>query len=126
MHPKYAKILNIAMFLIWQGSQNASFTQNSEYARRCLDKVLNILNMQLHMVLNMPSSGQICQNRMWICSDMLEYVWIYDNKKASEYVSYNKKHRSLYKLMSTYWEIGIFKTCLKIWDGALWKNNCSF
>ena len=64
MHPKYAKILNIAMFLIWQGSQNASFTQNSEYARRCLDRVLNILNMQLHMVLNMPSSGQICQNRM--------------------------------------------------------------
>ena len=50
MHPKYAKILNIAMFLIWQGSQNASFTQNSEYARRCLDRVLNILNMQLHMV----------------------------------------------------------------------------
>ena len=64
MDPKYAKILNIAMFLIWQGFQYASFTQNLEYARMCLDRVLNILNMQLHMVLNMPSYGQICQNRM--------------------------------------------------------------
>ena len=41
--PKYAKIL------IWQGSQYASITQCSEYARICLDRVLNI-----SWVLNMP------------------------------------------------------------------------
>ena len=34
--PKYAKIR------IWQGSQYRSVTQRSEYARICLDRVLNI------------------------------------------------------------------------------------
>ena len=43
-----AKILNMAKFWIQQGSQHASITQDSEYARICLDWVLNIswvLNM---------------------------------------------------------------------------------
>ena len=40
--PKCAKTLNIAKFLIWQGSQNASVTQRSNYPRTCLDRVLNI------------------------------------------------------------------------------------
>ena len=31
--PKYAKILNMAKFSVWQGSQCASVTQRSEYAR---------------------------------------------------------------------------------------------
>ena len=39
---KYAKLLNIAKFWIWQGSQYASVTRRSEYARKCLDRVLNI------------------------------------------------------------------------------------
>ena len=46
--PKYDKILNIAKFWIWQGSQCASVTQRSGYARMCLDRVLNI-----YWVLNM-------------------------------------------------------------------------
>ena len=40
--PKYAKIVNMAKFLIWQGSQYESVTQRSEYARICLDRVLII------------------------------------------------------------------------------------
>ena len=45
---KYAKILNMEKFLIWQGSQYANVTQRSGYARICLDKALNmswVLNM---------------------------------------------------------------------------------
>ena len=34
---KYAKILNMAKFWIWQDSQYASVTQRSECARICLD-----------------------------------------------------------------------------------------
>ena len=34
--PKYGKVLN------WEGSQYASVTRRSEYARICLDRVLNI------------------------------------------------------------------------------------
>ena len=40
--PKYAIILNMAKFWIWQGSQYANVTQRSEYARICLDRVLNV------------------------------------------------------------------------------------
>ena len=40
--PRYAKILNMAKFWLWQGSQYANVTQRSEYARLCLDRVLNI------------------------------------------------------------------------------------
>ena len=39
---KYAKILNMAKFSIWQGSQYANITQRSEYTRICLDRVLNV------------------------------------------------------------------------------------
>ena len=46
--PKYAKILNMAKLCIWQGSQYASATQRSEYARVCL-RVLNTSGVQ-----NMP------------------------------------------------------------------------
>ena len=45
---KYANIVNMAKFWIWQGSQHASVTQRSEYAKIRLSKVLNIsrvLNM---------------------------------------------------------------------------------
>ena len=40
--PKYAKILNMAKFWIWQDSQYASVTQRSGYVRICLGRVLNI------------------------------------------------------------------------------------
>ena len=40
--PTCAKILNMAKFWISHGSQYASITQPSEYARICLDRILNI------------------------------------------------------------------------------------
>ena len=40
--PKYDKILNMAKFRIWQGSQYASVTHRPEYAKIYLDRVLNI------------------------------------------------------------------------------------
>ena len=47
--PKYAEILNMAKFSIWQNSQYARVTQHFEYARICFDRVLSI-----SWVLNMP------------------------------------------------------------------------
>ena len=47
--PKYAKILKMAKFQIWQGSQYVGITQRLEYVWICLDKVLNI-----SWILNMP------------------------------------------------------------------------
>ena len=38
---------------------------------------------------------------------MPEYVWIYDNRQGSEYL-YGA--RSIYNLLSTYREIGVFET----------------
>ena len=39
---KYTKILDTEKFGTWQGSQYASVTERSEYARICLDRVMNI------------------------------------------------------------------------------------
>ena len=41
--PNYAKILKTTNFQIWQGSEYASVTQRSEYAKICLYRVLNII-----------------------------------------------------------------------------------
>ena len=41
--PNYAKIPKTTNFRIWQGSEYASVTQRSEYAKICLDRVLNII-----------------------------------------------------------------------------------
>ena len=49
------------------------YTLSSKYAR--------ILNMQdLHQVLNMSQYG-------WTTRDMPEYIWIFNNRQGSEYVS---------------------------------------
>ena len=95
--PKYAKILNMAKFRIWQGSQYPSVTERSEYARICLNRVPNI-----SWVLNMPGFW-ICKSytRFQICQNMTEYVWIGRIYSV----------RSLYKLMSTYWEIVYSEPC---------------
>ena len=94
-------VLNMPKFWMWQGSQYTSITQHSEYARICIDRVLNI-----SWVLNM-SGFLTWQGAFWTCKsnsfkhatvwvkvseeevNMPEYVWIYDHRQASEYVSYN-------------------------------------
>ena len=122
------RLLNIPNFQIWQGFQYASVTKHSENARICLDRVLNIswvldarikdseygrvLNMQeLHRVLDMSQYGCVRVNRTWICLNMSEFK-IIDRVLNM----YHTRHgaRSLYMLMSTYWETGVFRTRSKI------------
>ena len=115
-YSKYAKILNMA------GSQYVSTTQHSEYARICVSRVLNIswvLNVpefriwqgseyvKLYGVLNTPQ----CLNRTWICLNISEITII--DRALNIYHTVHSA-RSLYKLMSTYWEIDLFRTLSKI------------
>ena len=39
---KYPKLLHMTKFWIWQGRQYVNIPQHSEYARMCLERVLNI------------------------------------------------------------------------------------
>ena len=112
-----------------QGFQYASVTQRSEYVRICLDIVLNISR-----VLNMPGLW------IWYGSDMrvlhrgcskYATIWLHMSEFTTTDMTLNMSHimhcaRTLYKLISTYWEMGIFRALSKIKDRALWKNNYSF
>ena len=69
-----------------------------------------VLNMQeLHRVL--PIYGCVCLNRAWISLNMSEFKIIDRVLNMSQ-----KLHsaRSLCKLMSTYWQMGVFRTFSKI------------
>ena len=47
--------------------------------------------------------------------NMSQYVWIYDKRQRSEYAQYNKQREAiLCVLMSTYWEMQLFRTLSKI------------
>ena len=58
-----------------------------------------------------------------ICLNMSEFT-IRDRVLNIYHTIYSA--RSLYKLMSTYWEVGVFRTQSKVYNGVLWKNNYSF
>ena len=111
--PKYAKVLNMTSLWIWQGSQYVSFTQLFDYARICLawhsskcilgSKYASILNMkQLHRVLNMPQHGWIHLNWTRICLKKSGFTII--NRLLNMCHTIHSL-RSLWKLVSTYWEI---------------------
>ena len=95
--PKYTKILNMTKFWIWQGSEYASVPQRSEYARTRLGQVLNVSwipNMSGFWILQGSEYASVTQG--FECHNMAEYVWIgreyvwiYDNRKGSEYGLYN-------------------------------------
>ena len=63
---------------------------------------------------------------------MLEYVWISDNRQFSEDVRVaNMSHTihsvsALYKLISTYWEMGVFRTLSKSKLECFRKNSYRF
>ena len=117
--PKYAKSLNMVKFSIRQCSQYASVLNMPEYAltefciylgfSTCKDseygRVLN--EQELHRVLNMPKCSWICLNTTWICLNMSEFTII--ERVLNMYHTIHSA-RSLYKLMSTCWEIGLFRT----------------
>ena len=121
--PKFARILNMGKFWRWQDSQYASVIQRSEYTRIWLDRVLN-----LSCVLNMPGFwrwqgseyARVTQGskyatiwlvRTWICLSISEFTII--GRVVNMYHTIHSA-RLLYKLMSFYWEIGVFRVWSKI------------
>ena len=91
--PEYALTEFWISFWFW-------ICQDSEFDR--------VLNMQkLHRVLNMPRYDWICLNRTWICLNMSE-VMLKDRLLNMYHIIHSA--RLLYKLMITYWKIGLFTT----------------
>ena len=119
--PKYAKILNIPKFWIWTGFsicelytafwiyqnmtwQSFEYILDSKYAR--------ILNMPvLYRVVNIPQYDLICLNRTGIWLNMSESTII--DRVLNMYHTIHSA-RPLYNLMSTYWEVGVFRNRSKI------------
>ena len=135
-----------------QGFLCASVTKCPEYARTCLDWVLNTgFSMRERY-----TAFWICQNMPWQSFEFISgskyartmnmvWFWYASVTQGSKYATIwlnmseftitdmilNISHimhcaRTLYKLISTYWEMGIFRALSKIKDRALWKNNYSF
>ena len=73
--PNYAEILNMAKFRIWQGSQYATQSYHSEYTKCALTEFW----IYLAKWLDMSEKDE----------NISEYVWIYNNRQSSEYLSCN-------------------------------------
>ena len=96
-----AEILNMAKSWIKQVFQNASVIQSTEYARICLDRVLNIswvLNMPGFWIWKGSEYARITKGSKYAVKwlnmseqnvNMPEYPWIFSNRQVSEYVSCN-------------------------------------
>ena len=83
----------------------------------------------LHRVLNMLwKCLNMCEYTL-IMLNMLEYTWIYLNKQSSEYARLVnvsdavRSIRSLYKLLSSYRDRGVFRRLSNIKNGAFCKKN---
>ena len=101
---------------------SSSKCQCSEYG-----KIVNIQG--LHRVLNMLwKCLNMCEYTL-IMLNMLEYTWIYLNKQSSEYARLVnvsdavRSIRSLYKLLSSYRDRGVFRRLSNIKNGAFCKKN---
>ena len=71
------KILNIAKFWIWLGSQYPGVTQRSEYARMCRDRVLNIsrvLNMPGFWIWEESENARVTKGSKY--AKMSKFIWI--------------------------------------------------
>ena len=67
---------------------------------------------ELHRVLKKSQYGWICLNRTWICLNMSDFTIIDRVLNISHTIH---SARSFYKLMSTYWEMSVFKILSKIY-----------
>ena len=116
-------VLNMSKFWIWQSSEYGRLSvcecyitfwtyqkmpwQSSEYISQVLNmrgfwNMTRVLNIQdLHRVLTKPQYDQIFLNTQWICLDISEFT-IVDKVLNMSHTTHSA--RSLYKLMSTYWE----------------------
>ena len=119
-------VLNMPKFLIWQDYQYASSTQLSEYARICLGRVLNIswvLNIPGFWIWQGSQHASVTQCSKYVTTwlniseydvNMPEYVCILTTDRVLNIYHTVHSARSRYKLISTYWEIGVFRTGSKI------------
>ena len=89
-------ILNMPKFWIWQGSQYMSFTQPFDFARMsCLTEFWMYLEFKICQYSEYETVTQGSKytptwlNTSELDENMPEDVSIYNNKEASEYVSYN-------------------------------------
>ena len=114
--PRYAKTLNIAKSWIWQHSQYVLNMPEYALTELCISWVLNMQEFwvwhgsvyrEFHRVLNMPQNGWIWLTRTWICLNMSEFK-VMDKVLNMYHTKYSAS--SLCKLMSSYWEIGVFST----------------
>ena len=102
-YTKYAKILNLTNFWIWQSCKYASVSQRSEYARIFLvwQSFEYISGSTYASILNTKVTQGSKYATMWLNIseldvNMPEDVWIYDNKQASEYVHTIHSHSTTY------------------------------
>ena len=117
-YAKYGKILNVAGVLNMRALHSVlnmpeyTLTKFWIYLGLNMSEYRKALNIQeLHRVLNTLQYGLICLNRTWICLNMSEFT-IIDRVLNMYQIIHNA--RSLYKLMSTFWEIDLFRTWSKI------------
>ena len=125
---KHFKILNMAVFSTYK--RYTAFWV-------CLDRVLNIcwfLNISGFWIRKGYKYAKVTQGsknaKIWLNMseegiNVPQYLWIYNDKQGFDYFrALNIPHTmhsamSLYKFMSTYWEIGVFIDLSKIYDRAL-------
>ena len=88
--------MNLTKFWIWQGSQYASVSQRSEYARIFLawQSSEYILGCKYASILNVKVTQGFKYATIWLNMselnvNMPEDVWSYDNKQTSEWLSYS-------------------------------------
>ena len=106
---EYGRVLNIQMLhsilnMPEYASLISKYISGAKYAR--------IRYMQeLHRVLKKLQYGWLCLNRTRICLNMSDFTIIDRVLNISHTIH---SGRSFYKLMSTYWEMSVFKILSKI------------
>ena len=77
-----------------------------------LESYVILLNMQeIHIFLNLPRHGSMCLNRKCVCLNVSQFTIIDRVLSMSNTIH---SARSLYKLMSSYWELSVIRTLSKI------------
>ena len=116
--PKHAKLLNMTKFWIWYDYQYTSVT--------------SVLNMPEYALtgFRIYLGIQKCQDSKYGSALNMTELCLYMSEFTITYRVLNIYHtiisaRSPYKLMSTYWEISVFRFRSKIYDRALWEDNYS-
>ena len=124
-------VLNMPEYWIWQNSEYSRVLICELYTAFWICQNMSWESSEYILGLNMPGFwvtkgfkyAKKWLNRTWICLNMSEFT-IMDRVLNMCYTIHSA--RLLYKLMSTYWEIGLFRDWSKIQDGVHWKSNYSF